>query len=194
MRCHDRSWSPGKGGSTGMPQPSSALRYWARRRREGRHLVEEEVQAVVVVEDDRDIRFDLASHRAPAEAVEERLPVRARPAGRGRSYGRSPARGEVVMPPTRAALVKLPSLRPRAGPEFVFRHAGLLGAEVLHRPGRRCRRTWRGSIPLPPAAMSCSTFFGGRIASRCSGFAVPGAVRVPVGLEGASRLAASLNE
>ncbi|MNT94197.1 hypothetical protein D3C72_2358330 [compost metagenome] len=29
MRCHDKSTSPGKGGSVGMPQPSSALLYCA---------------------------------------------------------------------------------------------------------------------------------------------------------------------
>jgi hypothetical protein len=78
MMCQDRSTSPLSGSSDGMPQPSSEFRYCGRgTHSKGGHLVQEEVQPVVVVEDDDDIGLLLAQPLANRrEAVKERFPVR----------------------------------------------------------------------------------------------------------------------
>ena len=130
--CHESAGSPGNGGTVGRAPAFVGVAVLGRRAdRERRHLVEEEVQAVIVVDHHGDVGLHLGEPLAHGRvAVEERLPVRVVLRVRARSRSRSPgcARCRCRRRSAPCSAPRRPELRANSS----TRHAGLLRADVLH--------------------------------------------------------------
>ena len=160
IRCHDRNLvAPGTAAVVDAPALVGAAVFGRGADREGGHLVEEEVEPVVVVKTTATSGLTLSSQRCTGGQPSKKASSRHRSAGflaigaadgghvRGGDGADDVGHGALLL-----VLLLLLALLDQHGLEGVPCSCRSAARRCPVRPARRCRRTWRGGRALPPAA------------------------------------------